>query len=293
MTDTPRPRALLSVSDKTGLVELARGLAERGFELVSTGGTARAIREAGVAVTDVAEVTGAPEMLDGRVKTLHPRIHGGVLANLHDPSHREQLAEQGIEPFSLVVVNLYQFERAAARGDLSDDQLIEEIDIGGPTLVRAAAKNHANVAIVTDPDDYETVLAEIDEHGLVPLETRRTLALKAFRRTAAYDAAIVSELAARWTPDDTTPEVVPLALQRTLELRYGENPHQAGRALLRGRRRPRGGAVRRGRPAAAGQAPQLQQPARRLGRGGHGPRPRGPRGRHRQARQPLRCGRGR
>ncbi len=227
MTTTPRPRALLSVSDKTGLPELARGLAERGFELVSTGGTARAIREAGVPVTDVAEVTAAPEMLDGRVKTLHPRIHGGVLANLHDPSHREQLAEQRIEPFSLVVVNLYPFEQAAARGGLSDDELIEEIDIGGPTLVRAAAKNHANVAIVTDPADYPTVLASIDEHGVIPLATRRTLALKAYRRTAAYDAAIVSELSSRWTPDDTTPEVVPLALRRSLELRYGENPHQA------------------------------------------------------------------
>ncbi len=226
MTETPRPRALLSVSDKSGLVELARGLADRGFELVSTGGTARAIREAGFAVTDVAELTGAPEMLDGRVKTLHPRVHGGVLANLHDPSHRQQLAEQGIEPFSVVVVNLYRFEQAAAKGDLADDELIEEIDIGGPTLVRAAAKNHANVAIVTDPADYAMVLAEIDEHGLIPLETRRLLALKAFRRTAAYDAAIVSELAGRWTPDDVTPEVVPLVLRRSLELRYGENPHQ-------------------------------------------------------------------
>jgi phosphoribosylaminoimidazolecarboxamide formyltransferase/IMP cyclohydrolase len=226
MTDTPRPRALLSVSDKTGLAELASALSERGFELVSTGGSARAIREAGVPVTDVAEVTGAPEMLDGRVKTLHPRIHGGVLANLLDPSHRQQLAEQGIEPFSLVVVNLYRFEEAAARGDLSDEALIEEIDIGGPTLVRAAAKNHANVAIVTDPADYPAVLAEIDELGLVSGDTRRRLALKAFRRTAAYDAAIVSELASRWTPDDSTPEVVPLALRRSLELRYGENPHQ-------------------------------------------------------------------
>ncbi len=226
MTDTPRPRALLSVSDKTGLVELARGLAERGFALVSTGGTARTIRDAGVAVTDVAEVTGAPEMLDGRVKTLHPRIHGGVLANLNDPSHREQLADQGIEPFSVVVVNLYQFEQAAAAGNLSDDELIEEIDIGGPTLVRAGAKNHANVAIVTDPADYDAILAEIDEHGQVPLRTRQLLALKAYRRTAAYDAAIVSELATRWTPEDATPEVVPLALKRSLELRYGENPHQ-------------------------------------------------------------------
>ena len=226
MTDTPRPRALLSVSDKTGLVELARGLAERGFELVSTGGTARTIREAGVAVTDVAEVTGAAEMLDGRVKTLHPRIHGGVLANLHDPAHRAQLSEQGIEPFSVVVVNLYRFEEAAARGDLADDELIEEIDIGGPTLVRAAAKNHESVAIVTDPADYETLLAEIDAHGVVPLATRRRLALKAFRRTAAYDAAIVSELAGRWTPEARMPDVLPLSLRRSLELRYGENPHQ-------------------------------------------------------------------
>ncbi len=226
MTDTPRPRALLSVSDKHSLAELARGLADRGFELVSTGGTARAIRDAGVAVTDVAEVTGAPEMLDGRVKTLHPRIHGGVLANLHDRSHRDQLAEQGIEPFSLVVVNLYQFEQAAAAGDLTDEALVEEIDIGGPTLVRASAKNYANVAIVTDPADYDMVLSQLDEHGMIPLETRRLLALKAYRRTASYDAAIVSELAARWTPDDVTPGVVPLSLRRALELRYGENPHQ-------------------------------------------------------------------
>jgi phosphoribosylaminoimidazolecarboxamide formyltransferase/IMP cyclohydrolase len=227
MTDGPRRRALLSVSDKAGLVELARGLADRGYELVSTGGTARAIREAGVAVTDVAEVTGAPEMLDGRVKTLHPRIHAGVLANLHEPSHREQLAAQGIEPFDLVVVNLYRFEEAAARGDLADEALIEEIDIGGPTLVRAAAKNHASVAIVTDPADYADILAELDAAGTIGPETRRRLALKAYRRTAMYDAAIVAELASRWTPDDRTPEVLPLALRRSLELRYGENPHQA------------------------------------------------------------------
>ncbi len=226
LAGAPRLRALLSVADKRGLVELARGLAERGFELVSTGGTARAIREAGVAVVDVAAVTGAPEMLDGRVKTLHPRIHGGVLANLHDPAHRAQLAEQGIEPFSLVVVNLYQFEKAAARPDITDDDLIEEIDIGGPTLVRAAAKNHASVAVVTDPDDYDTVLDALDAHGAVPLETRRQLALKAFRRTAAYDAAITGALAARWTPEDRTPETLPMTLRRTLRLRYGENPHQ-------------------------------------------------------------------
>ena len=226
MTDTLRPRALLSVSDKSGLADLARGLAERGFELVSTGGTARTIRAAGIDVTEVAEVTGAPEMLDGRVKTLHPHIHAGVLANLHDPSHRAQLAEQGIEPFSIVVVNLYQFEKAAAAPGISDDVLIEEIDIGGPTLVRAAAKNHACVAVVTDPADYPAILAEIDVHGVISVETRRSLALKAFRRTAAYDAAIVTELADRWTPQDRTPETLPLTLHRSLELRYGENPHQ-------------------------------------------------------------------
>jgi len=226
VTQTPRPRALLSVSDKHGLTDFARGLSERGFELVSTGGTARAIREAGIEVIDVAEVTGAPEMLDGRVKTLHPRIHGGVLANLHDPAHRAQLQEQGIEPFSIVVVNLYQFEKAAASPGISDEDLIEEIDIGGPTLVRAAAKNHASVAIVCDPDDYPDILEGIDVHGVIPIETRRLLALKAFRRTAAYDAAITTELARRWTPDERTPETLPLALRRTLSLRYGENPHQ-------------------------------------------------------------------
>jgi phosphoribosylaminoimidazolecarboxamide formyltransferase/IMP cyclohydrolase len=226
MTDQPRPRALLSVSDKRGLVDLARGLAERGFELVSTGGTARAMREAGIEVRDVAEVTGAPEMLDGRVKTLHPRIHAGILADQSDPSHRRQLAEQGIAPFSLVVVNLYRFEEASARPDISDDELIEEIDIGGPSMVRAAAKNHGSVAIICDPDDYPLVLTELDAHGAISAEMRRGLALKAFRRTAAYDAAIVGTLARRWTPDDLTPASMPLALRRSLELRYGENPHQ-------------------------------------------------------------------
>jgi phosphoribosylaminoimidazolecarboxamide formyltransferase / IMP cyclohydrolase len=226
MAATTGPRALLSVSDKTGLIDLARGLAARGFGLVSTGGTARAIRDAGIDVTDVAEVTGAAEMLDGRVKTLHPRIHAGVLADLHDPSHRAQLAEQGIEPFSLVVVNLYQFEQAARRPGVGDEELIEEIDIGGPTLLRAAAKNHGSVAVVCDPADYAAVLAEIDAHGAISAATRRRLALKAFARTAAYDAAISAALTARWMPEERTPERLSLALRRTLPLRYGENPHQ-------------------------------------------------------------------
>jgi phosphoribosylaminoimidazolecarboxamide formyltransferase/IMP cyclohydrolase len=231
MSEAPRPRALVSVSDKTGLVELARGLAERGFELVSTGGTARAIREAGLAVTDVAAVTGAPEMLDGRVKTLHPRIHGGVLADLRDRNHRAQLADLGIEPFSLVVVNLYPFEAAAARAGTTDDELSEEIDIGGPTLVRAAAKNHASVGVVTDPADYPSVLAELDAVGGLSDDTRRRLARKAFARTAAYDAAISRELSRRWS-DERFGERLQLTLTREQVLRYGENPHQAA-ALYR------------------------------------------------------------
>lgn len=227
MSERPTRRALLSVSDKRGLVELARGLAALGFELVSTGGTARTLRETGLAVTEVAEVTGAPEMLDGRVKTLHPRIAAGVLADRHDASHRQQLAEQGIEPFDLVVVNLYRFEEAAARPGIGDGELIEEIDIGGPTLVRAAAKNHASVGIVCDPDDYPAVLAELEQQGALSDDVRRVLALKAFRLTAHYDAAIGAALAARWTPGDRFPERLSLGLTRSQALRYGENPHQA------------------------------------------------------------------
>jgi phosphoribosylaminoimidazolecarboxamide formyltransferase/IMP cyclohydrolase len=175
VTPTPRPRALLSVSDKRGLTDFARGLSARGFKLVSTGGTARAIREAGLEVIDVAEVTGAPEMLDGRVKTLHPRIHGGVLANLHDPAHRAQLQEQGIEPFSIVVVNLYQFEKAAASPGISDEDLIEEIDIGGPTLVRAAAKNHAFTTVATDASQYSEILDQVTSDGATTPELRQKL----------------------------------------------------------------------------------------------------------------------
>jgi phosphoribosylaminoimidazolecarboxamide formyltransferase/IMP cyclohydrolase len=214
-------------------VELARGLTGFGYELVSTGGTARALREAALDITDVAEVTGAPEMLDGRVKTLHPRIAAGVLADMRDPAHRAQLAEQGIEPFGLVVVNLYRFEEAAARPGVADDELIEEIDIGGPTLVRAAAKNHASVGIVCDPEDYPAVLAELEDHGSLSAETRRRLALKAFQLTAAYDAFIAATLAVRWAPEEGFPERLTLALRRAEVLRYGENPHQAAALYAR------------------------------------------------------------
>jgi len=241
------------VSDKRGLPELAAGLTAHGFELVSTGGTARAIREAGLEVTDVAAVTGAPEMLDGRVKTLHPRIAAGVLADLHDPSHRRQLTEQGIEPFALVVVNLYRFEEAAARPGLGDAELIEEIDIGGPTLVRAAAKNHACVGIIVDPDDYPAVLTELDKGGALSDETRRILALKAFRLTAGYDAAIASELGERWQPDERFPERLTLGLRRAELLRYGENPHQAAALYTRPDADARSGPFASGAALLAGQ----------------------------------------
>lgn len=226
-------RALLSVSDKTGLADLGRGLVARGFELVSTGGTARTLRDAGLPVTDVAAVTGSPEMLDGRVKTLHPRIHGGLLADRRLEDHRRQLLAAGIAPFELVVVNLYPFAAALERPGIAVDELIEEIDIGGPSMVRAAAKNHANVAIVTSPARYGDVLAAIDSEVGIDDRLRRELALEAFAHTAAYDARIAAELPGRFVaagllapPDDPYPPTLTIALEKVETLRYGENPHQ-------------------------------------------------------------------
>jgi phosphoribosylaminoimidazolecarboxamide formyltransferase/IMP cyclohydrolase len=226
-------RALLSVSDKTGLVELGRGLVARGWELVSTGGTARTLRDAGLPVTDVAAVTGSPEMLDGRVKTLHPRIHGGLLADRRSADHRQQLLAAGIAPFGLVVVNLYPFAAALERPGISVDELVEEIDIGGPSMVRAAAKNHANVAIVTSPARYDAILDALDGDAGLDDRLRRELALEAFAHTAAYDARIAAELPDRLVaaglldaPQDPYPPTLTLALERVETLRYGENPHQ-------------------------------------------------------------------
>ena len=233
-------RALLSVSDKAGLADLGRGLVARGFELVSTGGTARALREAGLPVTDVAAVTGFPEMLDGRVKTLHPRVHAGLLADRRRADHREALAAAGIAPFDLVVVNLYPFAEAARTPGLTFDELVEEIDIGGPSMVRAAAKNHASVAIVTSPARYPAILEALDAHGEVPLGLRSALAVEAYRHTAAYDARIAAELPSRMAaagielpPDpgypgaaDPYPPVLTVSLEKVDTLRYGENPHQ-------------------------------------------------------------------
>ena len=233
-------RALLSVSDKTGLVELADGLVRLGFELVSTGGTARALRGANLPVTEVAVVTGFPEMLDGRVKTLHPRVHGGLLADRRLEAHRYQLLEAGIDPFELVVVNLYPFAAAAERPGIGFDELVEEIDIGGPSMVRAAAKNHASVAIVTAPRRYAAVLDALRSGGEIPLDLRSVLALEAFAHTAAYDARIAAELPGRMAaagiqlPDeaglpgasDPYPPILTVAFEKVETLRYGENPHQ-------------------------------------------------------------------
>ena len=191
-------RALISVSDKTGIVEFARTLTEMGVEIISTGGTARAISDAGVTVTSVDKVTGFPEILNGRVKTLHPKIHGALLAVRESEDHMRQLAENGIETIDLVVVNLYPFEKTVAREDVTIEDAIENIDIGGPTMLRSAAKNNRYVGAVTDPDDYNLVLNEIREQGGLSEKTRRYLAVKVFRHTADYDTAIVKFLSKRF-----------------------------------------------------------------------------------------------
>ncbi|MDH3518476.1 MAG: bifunctional phosphoribosylaminoimidazolecarboxamide formyltransferase/IMP cyclohydrolase, partial [Acidimicrobiia bacterium] len=218
-------RALVSVSDKTGLVEFAGRLVAAGVELVSSGGTAEALRKAGLPVTLVADVTGSPEILGGRVKTLHPRIHGGVLADVGSEEHVRDLEEQGIEPFQLVVSNLYPFRQTVSRPDVSPAEVIEKIDIGGPAMVRAAAKNHAWVGIVTAPHQYDEVAAAVEGSGLSD-DLRLRLAEEAFFHTASYDAAIVAWLGR----GEVLPERLVFALERDSLLRYGENPHQEGAA---------------------------------------------------------------
>jgi len=231
MTDIVRiHRALLSVSDKTGLVDFARALAAHGVALVSTGGTARALAEAGFDVTDVSTLTGVPEMMDGRVKTLHPRVHGGLLALRDKQAHQAAAAAHGIEPIDLLVVNLYPFEATVAKG-AARDEIIENIDIGGPAMVRSAAKNHAFVAVVTDPADYPALAAELAATGGLSLATRRRLAAAAFQVTAAYDAAIAGWFA-HADQGERFPARLPLAFRRVQMLRYGENPHQSA-ALYR------------------------------------------------------------
>jgi len=237
MTDTaPLRRALISVSDKTGLVPLAEALAARGVELVSTGGTARALREAGLAVRDVADLTGFPEMMDGRVKTLHPAVHGGLLALRDDPAHRAAMADHGIAAIDLLVVNLYPFEATVAAG-ADYATCVENIDIGGPAMIRAAAKNHAFVTVVVDVVDYERLLGDMDQHqGATCPKFRRKLAEKAFARTAAYDAAVSAWMAVALGVE--TPRRRAFAGRLAQTLRYGENPHQRAAFYADGSARP-------------------------------------------------------
>jgi phosphoribosylaminoimidazolecarboxamide formyltransferase/IMP cyclohydrolase len=226
MTDLRRvTRALISVSDKAGLIEFVSGLVSHGIELISTGGTAKAIKEAGIAVMDVSDLTGFPEMMDGRVKTLHPKVHGGLLAMRNNKEHAGAMATHGIRPIDLLVVNLYPFEATVAKGAKFDD-CIENIDIGGPAMIRAAAKNHADVAVVVEPEDYTRVLGELSQHGgATTLALRKKLAAKAYARTASYDAAISNWFANEL--GDQAPSFRAFGGKLAEALRYGENPHQS------------------------------------------------------------------
>ena len=228
------PRALLSVSDKTGIVDVARGLASRGFELVSTGGTARALAEAGLAVTNVSDITGFPEMMEGRIKTLHPAVHGGILARRDHPQDLRAIAQHGIQPVDVVIVNLYPFAETAKKPGVRFEELVEQIDIGGPSMVRAAAKNFRDVLVVVDPGDYPKLLAALDQTP--PLAFRYELMRKALAHTGAYDTAISATLAAidlhgdrferRLSAGEPLADRIDLSLDKIRDLRYGENPHQ-------------------------------------------------------------------
>jgi phosphoribosylaminoimidazolecarboxamide formyltransferase / IMP cyclohydrolase len=226
--------AVLSVTDKTGIVNFARALAGMGVELISTGGTAKLLRESGIPVKDISELTGFPEMLDGRVKTLHPKVHGGILHRRGDPSHRAALAEHGIQPIDMVVVNLYAFEKTAAKPGVQLDELIENVDIGGPSMIRSAAKNFQDVAVVTSPSDYDAIAEEMSKSsGELSAATKWRLAQKAFATTAAYDSAIASTLERASVSGDLAgqaqsgfPQTLRLHFNKVMDLRYGENPHQ-------------------------------------------------------------------
>src|SRR6201993_1207331 len=227
-------RAILSVTDKTGLVDFARKLSVLGIELISTGGTAKLLRDSGIRVKDISDLTGFPEMLDGRVKTLHPKVHGGILHRRENAAHRSAVAEHGIEPIDMVVVNLYAFEKTASKLGVHFDELIENIDIGGPSMIRSAAKNFQDVAVVTSPSDYSAIADELARPGgALSQETKWRLAQKAFAITAAYDSAIASTLervslngSFRLQTPSSFPQTLRLQFQKTMDLRYGENPHR-------------------------------------------------------------------
>ena len=219
-------RALISVSDKTGLLDFAHGLAELGVELVSTGGTAKGLAEAGLTILNISDITHFPEMLDGRVKTLHPAVHGALLADRSKPEHMKTIAQHDITPIDLVVVNLYPFAETIAKPGVTREEAVENIDIGGPSMIRSAAKNHASVAVVVSPSDYPAILAELQKNdGTLSQETRTRLAVQAYAHTAAYDATITNYLAAQ-EEGQGFPSLLTLAFTKVQDLRYGENPHQ-------------------------------------------------------------------
>ena len=244
-------RAILSVTDKTGLVDFARKLQAMGVELVSTGGTAKLLRDTGITVQDISDLTGFPEMLDGRVKTLHPKVHGGILHRRENPAHRSAVAEHGIEPIDMVVVNLYAFEKTASKPGVPFEELVENIDIGGPSMIRSAAKNFQDVAVITSPADYDAIAQEMaNSGGQLSSATKWRLAQKAFATTAAYDSAIASTLERvnsnghfELRPADGFPATLRMSFQKVMDLRYGENPHQkaamysdnSGRGVANGR----------------------------------------------------------
>jgi phosphoribosylaminoimidazolecarboxamide formyltransferase / IMP cyclohydrolase len=235
-------RALLSLTDKTGAVEFARGLRALDIDLISTGGTAKLLQEAGIPVFDVSAVTHFPEMLDGRVKTLHPAIHGGILAMRSKPEHMEAIEQHAIPTIDLVCVNLYAFEKIAAKADATTEELIENIDIGGPTMIRAAAKNYQDVAVVVEPGDYSALLAELEaSQGVLAPETHWKLAVKAFHHTAAYDRAVSNRLALIGVPAAPLPATLDLRVPKVLDMRYGENPHQAAALYAHGSQGVAGG----------------------------------------------------
>ena len=227
-------RAILSVTDKTGLVDFARKLSQLGVELISTGGTAKLLRDSGISVKDISDLTGFPEMLDGRVKTLHPKVHGGILHRRENPSHRAAVAEHGIQPIDMVVVNLYAFEKTAAKPGVHFEELIENIDIGGPSMIRSAAKNFQDVAVVTSPTDYDAIAEELAKSGgELSSATKWRLAQRAFATTAAYDSAIASTLERvsanghyEFHSQEGFPKTLRLSFNKIMDLRYGENPHQ-------------------------------------------------------------------
>jgi phosphoribosylaminoimidazolecarboxamide formyltransferase/IMP cyclohydrolase len=232
---TPSKQALLSVSDKRGIIEFAQGLVAQGYRILSTGGTAKLLEHHRVPVTEVADYTGFPEMLDGRVKTLHPKIHAGILARRSDPAHQAALLEHGIDTIDVLAVNLYPFQATVARADCTFEDAIENIDIGGPTMLRAAAKNHDDVTVVVDPADYESILTEMQaEGGMVSAQTRLALAKKVFAHTAQYDGAITNYLTAARQAGHASgfPERLSMQFQKIQDMRYGENPHQKA-ALFR------------------------------------------------------------